>query len=175
MVDLGALVGNEEALWTRRNARSQHWKERSIGECSGPDVSRIRTEDLKSPFALLAFGTTQFTIGTEQGRIVSCNRQGKNDPEKVGNVFPGHWSLVYALQRDPNFTKNSLSIGDWTVPNWSEEMRDDCIMWTKSNQSNQSWTSPYWVFLDQVCMPWPMLNGPSFARRSSSPRRWMVK
>ncbi|CAF3414406.1 unnamed protein product [Rotaria sp. Silwood1] len=74
---------------------------------------------------------TKFMVGTEQGRIVSCNRKGKNDAEKIGNVFPGHWGPVYALQRHPNFLKNFLSVGDWTVRIWSEEMRDDCIMWTK--------------------------------------------
>ncbi|CAF3700183.1 unnamed protein product [Rotaria sp. Silwood1] len=74
---------------------------------------------------------TKFMVGTEQGRIVSCNRKGKNDAEKIGSVFPGHWGPVYALQRHPNFTKNFLSVGDWTVRIWSEELRDDCIMWTK--------------------------------------------
>ncbi|CAF1270672.1 unnamed protein product [Rotaria magnacalcarata] len=74
---------------------------------------------------------TKFMVGTEQGRIISCNRKGKNDAEKIGSVFPGHWGPVYALQRHPNFTKNFLSVGDWTVRIWSEELRDDCIMWTK--------------------------------------------
>ena len=70
-------------------------------------------------------------VGTEQGRIISCNRKGKNDAEKIGSVFPGHWGPVYALQRHPNFTKNFLSVGDWTVRIWSEELRDDFIMSTK--------------------------------------------
>ena len=70
-------------------------------------------------------------VGTEQGRIMSCNRKGKNDAEKIVNIFPGHWGPVYALQRHPNFPKNFLSAGDWTVRIWSEDLRDDCIMWTK--------------------------------------------
>ncbi|CAF0850563.1 unnamed protein product [Adineta steineri] len=74
---------------------------------------------------------TKFMVGTEQGRIISCNRKGKNDAEKIGTVFPGHWGPVYALQRHPYFTKTFLSVGDWTVRIWSEELRDDCIMWTK--------------------------------------------
>ena len=54
-------------------------------------------------------------VGMEQDRIISCNRKGKNDAEKIGNVYPGHWGPVYALQRHPNFTTNFLSVGDWTI------------------------------------------------------------
>ncbi|CAF0762156.1 unnamed protein product [Didymodactylos carnosus] len=74
---------------------------------------------------------TKFMVGTEQGRIISCNRKGKSDAEKIGNIFPGHWGPVYALQRHPGFSKNFLSVGDWTARIWSEDIRDDCIMWTK--------------------------------------------
>jgi len=70
-------------------------------------------------------------VGTEQGKIISCNRKGRTDAAKIASVFSGHWGPVYALQRHPNFTKTFLSVGDWTVRIWSEEMRDDCIIQTK--------------------------------------------
>lgn len=74
---------------------------------------------------------TKFMVGTEQGPIISCNRKGKTDSEKIAHVYPGHYGPVYALQRNPFFPKNFLSVGDWTARIWSEDIRDDSIMWTK--------------------------------------------
>jgi len=53
--------------------------------------------------------------GTEQGTIMSCNRKAKTPQEKVVAVYPGHIGPVYALQRNPFFPKNFLSVGDWTA------------------------------------------------------------
>jgi hypothetical protein len=53
--------------------------------------------------------------GTEQGSIISCNRKAKTPQEKIIAVYPGHIGPVYALQRNPFFPKNFLSVGDWTA------------------------------------------------------------
>lgn len=53
--------------------------------------------------------------GTEQGSIISCNRKAKTPQEKIVAVYPGHIGPVYALQRNPYFPKNFLSVGDWTA------------------------------------------------------------
>jgi len=58
---------------------------------------------------------TKFMAGTEQGTIMSCNRKAKTPQEKVVAVYPGHIGPVYALQRNPFFPKNFLSVGDWTA------------------------------------------------------------
>ncbi|CAF4145298.1 unnamed protein product, partial [Adineta steineri] len=73
----------------------------------------------------------KFMVGTEQGSIVACNRKGQTNADKIGHVYAGHAGPVYALQRHPHCLKNFLSIGDWTVRIWSEEVRDDCIMLTR--------------------------------------------
>ncbi|VDM16983.1 unnamed protein product [Hydatigera taeniaeformis] len=78
---------------------------------------------------------TKFMAGTEQGMIISCNRKGKSPAEKVAAVFPGHKGPVYALQRNPFFTKFFLSVGDWSARIWSEDMKDDPIMWTPYHDS----------------------------------------
>ncbi|KAL5108173.1 Dynein intermediate chain 3 ciliary [Taenia crassiceps] len=78
---------------------------------------------------------TKFMAGTEQGMIISCNRKGKSPAEKVAAVFPGHKGPVYALQRNPFFTKFFLSVGDWSARIWSEDMKDDPIMWTPYHES----------------------------------------
>lgn len=78
---------------------------------------------------------TKFMVGTEQGQIINCNRRGKTDAEKIAHIYPGHYGPVYALQRNPFFPKNFLSVGDWTARIWSEEIKDDSIMWTKFHMS----------------------------------------
>ncbi|CAH8651836.1 unnamed protein product [Heterobilharzia americana] len=55
--------------------------------------------------------------GTEQGAIISCNRKGKTPAEKIVAVYPGHIGPIYALQRNPFFPKNFLSI-DGTLSIW---------------------------------------------------------
>uniref|UniRef100_A0A5K3FF78 WD_REPEATS_REGION domain-containing protein n=1 Tax=Mesocestoides corti TaxID=53468 RepID=A0A5K3FF78_MESCO len=78
---------------------------------------------------------TKFMVGTEQGLIISCNRKGKSPAEKVANIYPGHKGPVYALQRNPFYTKFFLSVGDWSARVWSEDFRDEPIMWTPYHES----------------------------------------
>ena len=65
----------------------------------------------------------KFLVGTEQGKVVACSRKGKTNAEKIGNVYEGHCGPVYGLQRSPFFPKFFLSVGDWTVRLWNEELR----------------------------------------------------
>lgn len=63
-------------------------------------------------------------IGTEQGTILSCNRKGKTQYEKIGpNTFNGHHGPVYSVQRNPTFSKFFLSVGDWTARLWFEDFK----------------------------------------------------
>lgn len=62
-----------------------------------------------------AAGPTKFLVGTEQGKVVSCNRKAKNPSDRIGTIYEGHCGPVYALQRNPFFPKYFLTIGDWTV------------------------------------------------------------
>jgi dynein intermediate chain 2, axonemal len=78
---------------------------------------------------------TKFMAGLEQGGIMSCNRKGKTAADKIATIFPGHVGPVYALQRNPFFPKNFLSIGDWTARIWSEDNRESSIMWTKFHKA----------------------------------------
>ncbi|CAH8649214.1 unnamed protein product [Schistosoma curassoni] len=81
---------------------------------------------------------TKFMAGTEQGMIISCNRKGKTPAEKIVAVYPGHIGPIYALQRNPFFPKNFLSIGDWTARIWSEDIRESPIMWTANHNHGLS-------------------------------------
>ncbi|CAM4836006.1 unnamed protein product [Rotaria magnacalcarata] len=73
-------------------------------------------------------------VGTEAGRIILCTRKAKTDGERINVIYPGHSGPIYSIQRHPFFHKIFLSIGDWTLRIWSEEIRDDYIFCTKPNK-----------------------------------------
>ncbi|XP_068717827.1 dynein intermediate chain 3, ciliary-like [Montipora capricornis] len=78
---------------------------------------------------------TKFMVGTEQGSVLSCNRKAKSPSEKIVCSFSQHYGPVYAVQRNPFFPKNFLTIGDWTARIWSEDLRESSIMWTRQHMS----------------------------------------
>ncbi|XP_051907210.1 dynein axonemal intermediate chain 2 isoform X1 [Hippocampus zosterae] len=78
---------------------------------------------------------TKFMVGTEQGVVVSCNRKAKSPAEKIVGTYECHHGPVYALQRNPFFPKNFLTVGDWRARIWSEDIKDSSIMWTKYQMS----------------------------------------
>ncbi|XP_053303326.1 dynein axonemal intermediate chain 2 [Pleuronectes platessa] len=78
---------------------------------------------------------TKFMVGTEQGVVVSCIRKAKTPAEKIVCTYEGHHGPIYALQRNPFFPKNFLTVGDWTARIWSEDIKESSIMWTKYQSS----------------------------------------
>ncbi|XP_041664047.1 dynein intermediate chain 2, axonemal [Cheilinus undulatus] len=78
---------------------------------------------------------TKFMVGTEQGVVISCNRKAKTPAEKIVCTYDGHHGPVYALQRNPFFPKNFLTVGDWTARIWSEDIKESSIMWTRYQTS----------------------------------------
>lgn len=69
-------------------------------------------------------GPAKYMIGTEQGTILSCNRKGKTQQEKLGaNSFNGHHGPVYSVARNPLFSKYFLTVGDWTARLWFEDFK----------------------------------------------------
>ena len=78
-----------------------------------------------------AAGPTKFLVGSEHGSVLLCNRKVKSASERIGAVYPGHHGPVYALQRNPFFSKYFLTVGDWTARIWFEDLKSP-IMTTKS-------------------------------------------
>lgn len=66
--------------------------------------------------------TSKFLFGTEQGIAVSWNRKTKKS-DKIERAYLGHHSSVYTVQRNPFFNKYFLSVGDWTVRIWNDELK----------------------------------------------------
>ncbi|VVD01109.1 unnamed protein product [Leptidea sinapis] len=71
---------------------------------------------------------TRFMVGTENGFVIGGNRKGKTPMEKLPAMFPAHLGPVWRVERNPNFLKNFLTVGDWCVRVWSEECRESSIM-----------------------------------------------
>ena len=63
--------------------------------------------------------------------MFSCNRKVKTKQEKIASVYHAHYGPVYALQRNPAFPKNFLTVGDWCARIWSEDIKESSIMWTR--------------------------------------------
>ncbi|KAM3596241.1 uncharacterized protein V6R79_010830 [Siganus canaliculatus] len=103
------------------------------------DLSREGNLDRASGAVSLEFESTmptKFMVGTEQGLVVSCNRKAKTPAEKMVCTYDGHHGPVYALQRNPFFPKNFLTVGDWTARIWSEDIRESSIMWSRYQTSS---------------------------------------
>ncbi|RXG60804.1 Dynein intermediate chain 3, ciliary, partial [Armadillidium vulgare] len=73
---------------------------------------------------------TKFMIGTEQGKVISCNRRAKNPSDKLGLCYSAHLSPVYSVQRNPVFQKNFMTVGDWTIKIWTEDFKESAVLWT---------------------------------------------
>lgn len=70
-------------------------------------------------------------VGTENGIVISGNRKGKTPAEKLGATYKCHHGPVVALQRNPAFVKNFITVGDWTARIWSEDCKESSIIWTR--------------------------------------------
>ncbi len=65
------------------------------------------------------------------GCVFSCNKKAKTRSEKISAIYNAHFGPVYALQRNPCFPKNFLTVGDWCARIWSEDIKESSIMWTR--------------------------------------------
>ncbi|XP_060520250.1 dynein axonemal intermediate chain 2 isoform X2 [Cylas formicarius] len=114
------------------------WDTRKLSEATETLILDYRKDDEQSltnalGASCLEYETTiptRFMVGTEQGVVVSCNRKGKTAMEKMPVRFNAHMGPVVALQRNPAFVKNFLTVGDWSAKIWSEDCRESAIIWT---------------------------------------------
>jgi dynein intermediate chain 2, axonemal len=77
---------------------------------------------------------TKFMAGSEQGVLFSCNKKGKTLAEKITATFQCHYGPIYSLERNTTFLKNFLTVGDWQAKIWTDECKEDAIVWSKSQK-----------------------------------------
>ena len=127
-----------ECVSTSTDAQVLWWDVRKLGD--GP-IDSMWVED-KTNDQLRMGGTSmeysgaggKFLFGSEQGKIVACSRKGKTPADKIGNINEAHSGPVYALARNAYFPKFYVSVGDWTVKMWNEELKTP-IMTSKYSRS----------------------------------------
>jgi len=54
-------------------------------------------------------------------------RKSKSPADRIGAVYPGHHGPIYALQRHPMFSKNFLTVGDWTARIWNDDLKTPIV------------------------------------------------
>ena len=76
---------------------------------------------------------SKFMVGTEQGGVVSCRMQAKAGTNDwvLGEFDNCHYGKVMAVDRNPFYPKNFLTIGDTTCKIWCEDLKTSSIMWMK--------------------------------------------
>lgn len=141
-----------KAMWIQSKTQSECFSASSDGQVLWWDIRKMgepteklyldptKKQDLTKAQGAMSLEyeptmPTKFMVGTEQGTVMSCNRKAKTPAEKIVANYVGHLGPVYALQRNPFFPKNFLSVGDWKARIWSEDIRESSIMWTKQYQS----------------------------------------
>lgn len=72
--------------------------------------------------------SSRFLAGMKNGKIVNVNRRGNTPAEKLAMRFKCCAGPIISIDRNPAFTKNFLSVGDWTAKVWSEDTREGCLL-----------------------------------------------
>ena len=69
---------------------------------------------------------SKFMVGTEQGGVVVCRMQAKAGTNDwiLADFETCHQGKVMAVDRNPFYPKNFLTIGDTTTKIWCEVKRD---------------------------------------------------
>uniref|UniRef100_A0A8C5UD44 Dynein axonemal intermediate chain 2 n=1 Tax=Malurus cyaneus samueli TaxID=2593467 RepID=A0A8C5UD44_9PASS len=112
------------------------WDIRKLSEPTERLILDITKEDkLSNAQGAISLDFTppaKFLVGTEQGNIISCNRDAKSPPDKIVHVYSSHIGAVYTVTRNPFYPKIFLTVGDWTAQIWTEDLLDaSSIMETK--------------------------------------------
>lgn len=76
---------------------------------------------------------TKYLMGTEKGWVFSGNRKGTTPIEKITQKIQCHEGPIRSLERNPTYCKNFMTVGDFRIKIWSEDCKDNPIIWTRNN------------------------------------------
>ncbi|XP_018351599.1 PREDICTED: dynein intermediate chain 3, ciliary-like [Trachymyrmex septentrionalis] len=134
-----------QTLWIQSKSNNEFFSASTDGAIKWWDIRKMRqpTEelviDLDDPLRadiLRAIGVTKlqpnigdrFLAGMENGMVINIRRKAMNPVDKLAMRFNCHVGPVIAIDRNPFFTKNFLTVGDWTVKIWSEDIREGYLI-----------------------------------------------
>eukprot|EP00158_Paraphelidium_tribonemae_P004535 Partr_v1_DN26809_c0_g1_i1_m40168 putative Dynein, axonemal, intermediate chain 2 len=66
---------------------------------------------------------TKFMVGSESGSVFLCNKKAKTANERITHTFPGHHGPIMAIQRNPFFPRNFLTVADWSAKIWADDLK----------------------------------------------------
>ena len=123
-----------ECVSTSTDGQVLWWDVRKLGEPIEGLWLVDRSSDAQGAAAFIGATAMEYTgaggkfmVGTEQGKIIACSRKGKTPADKIGKIWEAHTGPLYALQRNPTLPKFYISIGDWCVKLWNEEITSPII------------------------------------------------
>ena len=61
-------------------------------------------------------------IVVENVQILGCLRKVRNQTKTITAKYTGHYGPIRCLKRNPNFTKYFLTVGDWSVKIWADDV-----------------------------------------------------
>jgi len=70
----------------------------------------------------------KFLAGMENGMVINIREKVMKPIDKLAIRFNCHIGPIIDIDRNPFFIKNFLTVGDWTVKIWSDDMREDCLI-----------------------------------------------
>lgn len=79
---------------------------------------------------------TKYLVGTDEGYVYFGNRKGSTISEKLPAHMLCSSGPIRALERNPMFVKNFMTVGGYRVKLFSEECKDNPVMWTR-NQDHE--------------------------------------
>ncbi|XP_068983669.1 dynein intermediate chain 3, ciliary-like [Bombus flavifrons] len=75
--------------------------------------------------------SSKFLAGTEDGMVVNVNRRTSNLVEKLAIRFHCYTGPVIAIDRNPIYTKNFLTIGNWSANIWADDTKEGNLLCTR--------------------------------------------
>ncbi|XP_043793745.1 dynein intermediate chain 3, ciliary-like isoform X1 [Apis laboriosa] len=68
--------------------------------------------------------SSRFLVGTENGIVVNVNRRTENPVEKLLVRFECYEGPVLAIDRNPVYPKNFLTVGNWSAKLWADDTKE---------------------------------------------------
>ena len=82
---------------------------------------------------------SRYMVGTESGKILCCSKKAKFQAEVIVGTYKGHYGPVRGLQRNPAFTKNFLTVGDWSARIWADDITESSLFWANSGTDKEKY------------------------------------
>lgn len=78
----------------------------------------------------------RFLAGMENGLVINVRRKVVNPVTKLAVRFNCHVGPVIAIDRSPFATKNFLTVGDWTVKIWTDDIKEGSLITIRLDSLN---------------------------------------